>query len=207
MPSYFSICIGRQLASGGRAIGKLLAQRLDCAYYDKEIIFAAARESGFSPEVFERSDERPGFFATAIRSLSPFAQAADLASGPLSDDALFNFQCEGIRHAAARGNCIFIGRLANYVLRDNPRMLSVFVTADKDERARRIAQTENIDTEAALRLIEKADSRRADFYNFYSGLSWGAADGYDLCINSSRLGIEETASFIEAFARQQLKIE
>ena len=104
---------------------------------------------------------------------------------------------ERIRKAADEGNCIFIGRAADYVLRDHPRRLSLFVTADVQERISTLMADKGMDKDAAARLIEKVDAARAAFYNFYSGHTWGAAASYDLCINLSRTGLEGAVAIVE----------
>lgn len=202
----FSICIGRQLGSGGRAIGHLLAERLGLAYYDREIMSRAAAESGFCTEVFERADEKKSLFRAFLGGVAPFFGSSEgLYANQLSDESLFRLQAEAIRTAAAERSCVFIGRCADYVLRDMPRCVSVFVAADPDDRVSRICQHDACDRKTALRLMETGDRERAAFYNFYSAGTWGAASTYDLCINSSRLGAEATADVIERFVLDTLE--
>ncbi|MBR1733568.1 MAG: cytidylate kinase-like family protein [Alloprevotella sp.] len=193
---FFSICIGRQLASGGRALGRLLAERLEAAYYDSELLDLAARESGFSREVFERNDERRGFFGSAIRSMASVISTGGQFPQPAQGVRLFELQAEAIRKAAAGGNCIFIGRAADYILRDHPRCLSVFVSASDAERKAALMEDKGISEAEARHMMERVDAKRAAFYNFYSGRTWGAAASYDLCINVSRTGIARAADLI-----------
>ncbi len=205
--SPFIINIGRQLGSGGRAIGRLLAERLDIAYYDKEILAMAAKESGFCTEIFERRDEQKGIFRSLFGSLTPLmGGSGNFYRNEISDENLFRIQSEAIRKAAGAHSCIFIGRVADYVLREHPRCVNVFIAADTDDRVQRICEFEQCDRAAALKLIEHIDRQRADFYNFYSARQWGAAATYDLCINSSALGIEGTADFILDFVHKKLNI-
>jgi len=200
----FTICIGRQLGAGGRTIGKRIAEILSMEYYDKEILAMAARESGYSEELFAKQDEKKGFFANVMRSVSPFSSGGVYYGGTLSDAALFELQTEAIRKAAADHNCIFIGRAADYVLRDFERMVSVFISADEDDRLQRVCQFDHLDEYAAHKRIEKIERKRAAYYNFYTGKRWGDAASYDLCVNSSRLGYEQTAQFIADFTRHRL---
>lgn len=201
----YVINIGRQLGSGGRAIGMLLAKELDIAYYDKEILTIAAQESGFCTEVFERSDEHKGFFRSMFGNLIPaMSSGTDFYRNQLSDEHLFQLQAEAIRKAAQKQSCIFIGRCADYILRDHPRCVNVFVVADKEDRIRRICEADSCDRSAAEKKIENGDRQRAEYYNFYSTGRWGAADTYHLCINSSTMGIEATAEFIKNFIRKKL---
>ena len=189
-PEPFIINIGRSLGSGGRAIGHILAKDFDIAYYDREILNLAAKESGFCAEVFERNDEKNRFLRT-LGNIIPFiGGGATYYDNELSNENLFRIQSEAIRKAAADHSCIFIGRCADYVLRDNPRCVNVFITANMEDRIASVMKWNNCTAEKAQEVIEKGDSERASFYNFYSSGTWGAASTYHLCINSSVLGIE-----------------
>lgn len=202
----FIINIGRSLGSGGRAIGHILAKDFDIAYYDREILNLAAKESGFCAEVFERNDEKNRFLRT-LGNIIPFiGGGATYYDNELSNENLFRIQSEAIRKAAADHSCIFIGRCADYVLRDNPRCVNVFITANMEDRIASVMKWNNCTAEKAQEIIEKGDSERASFYNFYSSGTWGAASTYHLCINSSVLGIEETAVLIKNFVIQKLKL-
>lgn len=202
MKSPFVINIGRQLGSGGRSIGRLLSESLHIKYYDKEILQLAAQESGFTPEVFARNDERKGFFHSLLGNLAPVVSATnhELYSNSLSDENLFRIQADAIKRAAAEHSCIFIGRCANYVLREHPHCLNVFITANPADRVSRICEAMQVDERTAEKMMHQGDSSRAAYYNFYSAGKWGDAATYDLCINSSVLGIERTAEFIQEYA-------
>lgn len=205
-PEPFIINIGRSLGSGGRAIGHILAKDFDIAYYDREILNLAAKESGFCAEVFECNDEKNRFLRT-LGNIIPFiGGGATYYDNELSNENLFRIQSEAIRKAAADHSCIFIGRCADYVLRDNPRCVNVFITANMEDRIASVMKWNNCTAEKAQEIIEKGDSERASFYNFYSSGTWGAASTYHLCINSSVLGIEETAVLIKNFVIQKLKL-
>ncbi len=200
----YVINIGRSLGSGGRAIGHLLADTLGIAYYDREILLLAAKESGFCPEVFERSDEKNKFLRT-LGNIIPFVgSGSTFYNNELSNENLFRIQSDAIRKAAEDHSCIFIGRCADYVLRNHPRCVNVFITANMDDRIANVMKWNNCDEQKARDIIEKGDSERADFYNFFSSGTWGAADTYHLCINSSVLGIERTAEFIIEFIEKKL---
>lgn len=206
-PEPFIINIGRSLGSGGRAIGHILAKDFGIAYYDREILNLAAKESGFCAEVFERNDEKNRFLRT-LGNIIPFiGGGATYYDNELSNENLFRIQSEAIRKAAADHSCIFIGRCADYVLRDNPRCVNVFITANMEDRIASVMKWNNCTAEKAQEIIEKGDSERASFYNFYSSGTWDAASTYHLCINSSVLGIEETAVLIKNFVVQKLKLQ
>ena len=194
---HFIINIGRQLGSGGRSIAAILAKHYGITAYDRNLIELAAKESGLSQEFFENADEKKshGFFHSLFS-----ARAATNALGGgdsyLSNNALFKVQSDIIRDLAERESCIFVGRCADYILREHPRCINLFFTANLEDRIARMANEKGITPEQAEELIEKTDRRRADYYNFYSGKTWGAAESYDLCINTSHLGHEATAKML-----------
>ena len=200
------LTIGRQFGSGGREIGKKLAKALNIAYYDKELMALAAKESGLSEEFFEKADERASSglsyaFTMGYSYMGLFTPYNDI----LSNDRLFLYQSDTIRNLAEKGSCVIVGRCADYILRDNPNCLSFFIHNTKENRIQRILESQNLTVEQAKELILKTDKSRASYYNYYTGKRWGHSDSYDLCVNSSILGIEGTAKFIEEFIK--LKVE
>ncbi len=204
-PQPFAINIGRQLGSGGRAIGRLLADSMGARYLDRELLTLAADRSGLSPEIFERTDEHKGFLHTLAGSLFPaFSAHTGYYDESVNDDTLFRLQSEAIRRAAQEAPCIIIGRCADYVLRDMPRTVNVFVVADRRDRIARLCRMNSITEAEAARRIDKGDQRRAEYYNFYTQQRWGAAETYDLCLNTSLFGIERTAEIIRQFAEEKL---
>ncbi len=197
------INIGRQFASGGRYISKKLCEEFGCKYFDKEILDLAAKESGFSPDVFKKSDEKKSFVHTLFHLHAPMLSDDNFYNNKFSEESLFKFQCDAIQKAASQGNCLFIGRCADYVLRDEPNTVSIFLAADMKDRISRTMERYNMDEESARKTISKKDSTRASYYNYYTGKKWGAAESYDLCINTSIFGLDETAKFIADFIRKR----
>lgn len=197
MNKKFVITIGRQLGSGGRSIADILARHYDITAYDRKLIELAAKESGLSQEFFENADEKKshGFFHS-IFSNRAAANALGGGDSYLSNDALFKVQSDIIRDLAERESCIILGRCADYILREHPRCINLFFTANLEDRIARMANEKGITPEQAEELIEKTDHRRANYYNYYSGKTWGAAESYDLCINTSHLGHEATAKML-----------
>jgi len=201
------ITIGRQLGSGGRTIAALVADHLGCQFYDREILNLAARESGFAEEAFEKIDEKRSIlraFSAATSFLTPHS-SIETPQGDFSPEGLFKFQSDAIRKAAEQASCVFVGRCADYILRDVEGLVTVFVTADLDERVEQVAQRHQCDHQEALRIIHHKESQRAAYYNYYTGKRWGDSSSYHLCINSSRLGIERTAQYIEEFVLKTYK--
>ncbi|MGM9704882.1 MAG: AAA family ATPase [Prevotella sp.] len=198
------ISVGRQLGCGGHVIAAILAEAFGCKLYDKEILNLAAKESGFCESFFKENDEQKGFFKSTVYTHMPFLSSSSFYNNKLSQESLFQFQSDAIRKAAEERSCVFVGRCADYVLRDNPRMVSIFISADIDERAARIADERGCDKETAVRIITTRENERANYYNYYTGKKWGHSASYDLCINSSRLGMEDTAEIIKMFIKKKL---
>ncbi|SEE52715.1 Cytidylate kinase-like family protein [Prevotella aff. ruminicola Tc2-24] len=200
------INVGRQLGSGGHDIGRMLALDFGAKYYDRELLNLAAKESGFSEKFFEENDERKGFLKGLFNVQTSHFSGSSLYKSNFSQESLFQFQSDAIRKAAAESSCVFVGRCADYVLRDLPNVVNIFVTASMDYRIRQIMNKQHLDEEAARNYIEKRENQRAEYYNYYTGKRWGYAASYDLCIDSSVLGIVETEKLIAEFIRKRFKI-
>ena len=200
------INVGRQLGSGGHDIGRMLALDFGAKYYDRELLNLAAKESGFSEKFFEENDERKGFLKGLLNVQTSHFSGSRLYKSNFSQESLFQFQSDAIRKAAAEGSCVFVGRCADYVLRDFPNVVNIFVTASMDYRIRQIMNKQHLDEEAARNYIEKRENQRAEYYNYYTGKKWGYAASYDLCVDSSVLGIMETEKLIAEFIRKRFKI-
>jgi cytidylate kinase len=210
MDDRYVINIGRQLGSGGKVIGEKLAARLGISFYDKELINLASKESGLCKELFEKADEKPS--QTIMGGLlgarfSLFTDTSLPYMNCLSNDALFKIQSDVIRKLAAEQSCLFVGRCADYILREDPRCVNVFITASMEARIKRLCEIEHLTKEEAEGRISKTDKKRSEYYNYYSYKTWGAASTYHLCIDSSVLGIDETVLFIEAFAKRKLGLQ
>jgi cytidylate kinase len=197
MKENYIITIGRQLGSGGREIGQKLSVKLGISFYDKELIRIASQESGLKEDVFEKADEKKHFsLFGGLLSFRGTAASEIYLNYYLTNETLFKIQSDVIRSLAEQKSCIFVGRCADYVLKESPRCLNLFISANMDDRIKRIAEIQNLPENKARNYIEKMDRNRTRYYNYFSGKTWGAADSYHLCINSSVLGIDETVSFI-----------
>lgn len=201
MDNQLIINVGRQVGSGGLVIAKLLAKHLDCTFYDKEILNLAAKESGFSEKFFERNDETKDYLRSRFHIHVPLLGETNFYNSDFSQEGLYKFQCEAIRKAAQQGNCVFVGRTADYILRDMKQKVDVFITANLSDRIEAVAQRHNLSHTEAKKYIQNKEEERASYYNYYTGKKWGAAESYDLCVNTSILGIERTAQYIEQFIR------
>lgn len=204
MENNFVINIGRQLGSGGRQIGRLLSSRLDMRFYDKELITLASKQSGLAKEVFEKADEKKSFTLTGgFLGIKTAILDEGYSNNYLWNEMLFQIQSDVIQELANKQSCIFVGRCADYILRDHPRVLNIFICAEEKDRIGRVADYYNTTEKKALELIEKTDKKRAAYYNYYTNKQWGKAESYHLCINSSVLGIEETTDYIEDFFKRK----
>ena len=199
------INVGRQLGSGGHDIGRMLALDFQAKYYDRELLNLAAKESGLSAKIFEQNDEKKGFFRGLLNLGTPHISSGDYKSG-LSQESLFQFQSDAIRKAASEGSCVFVGRCADYVLRDFPNTVNIFITASMKYRIEQIMNKQHIDTESARKFIEQGENRRSQYYNYYTGKKWGHSESYDLCIDSSVLGLMETEKLIAEFIRKRFQL-
>lgn len=195
------INVGRQIGSGGGEIARILADKFDCRFLDKELLNLAAKESGFSEKFFEQSDEQRGFLKSLFHIHAPFVGDSNMYRNNFSEENLFLFQSEAIKKAASECSCVFVGRAADYILRDEPNAISIFITADIESRIDNVSKRMGIDKEAARKFIEDKEDERSKYYNYYTGKKWGHASSYDLCVDSSILGIEQTAEFIANFIK------
>ena len=189
MENRIIINIGRQFGSGGRTVASIIGEKLGVEVYDNELIFKAAERSGVKPEFFRHNDEKKRFFTFG------YSQNA------INDEGLFKIQSDTIRGIAESGSAIFVGRAADYVLRDM-KCLDVFVCAPFEWRRDLVSERAKMSPEDAAKLIQKKDKSRESWYNFFTFGNWGVASNYDLCLDSSILGLEGTADFIIDFARR-----
>ena len=201
------ISVGRQLGSGGCEIAKKLAADLGCKFYDHELINMAAERSGFNPKIFEQQDESRGTLKTLFGAFSGRLGRMfnEFYSNSMSQEELFQIQSEVIFKAAKTENCVFVGRCADYILRNKQGLFSVFITADDADRVRVVAERQKCSESEARRYIEHCEAQRATYYNFYTSKKWGVAASYDLCVNSSMLGWEGTAELIESVIKQKME--
>ena len=204
----FVVTIGRQFGSGGRILGKTVAKKLGIDYYDKELLFEAAKKAGVSEEFFKKSDEKFPKFLNGIFSFSmgynPYTFYAGSTS--ISDDNLYRAMSELIHSLAEKSSCVIVGRSADYVLRDHPRCINVFVHAPIEERVKRImARGDSLTPQQARSLAEKTNKLRANYYNFYTNKTWGDAKTYDLTIDSSQMPMDDVAEVVCEYVRRRLK--
>ncbi len=198
------ITIGRQFGSGGREIGRILSQKLDVPFYDRDLITRAAKESGFCEELIETHDERPtnSFLYNLVMDTYSFGYtAAGMVDMPISQK-VFLAQFNAIKKIADEGPCVIVGRCADYALADRPNHVSVFISADMDIRIKRIMEKYDLTQSKAKDMIVRQDKQRQNYHNYYANGKWGYCESYDLSLNSGILGIEGTANLLEIFVRE-----
>ena len=193
------ITIGREYGSAGREIGYKVADYFGIKLYDKEMLARAAKESGICQELFETHDEKPTssfLYSLVMDTYSLGYSAGSYADMPINHK-VFLAQFDTIKKIASEGPCILVGRCADYALEDFDNVLSVFIHADMNARIRRIARIYDLTDAKAKERIVKTDKQRASYYNYYSNKKWSDADSYNICLDSSVLGIDGTAEAIE----------
>lgn len=184
------ITVGRQHGSNGHDIARLLAEELNMKCYDKEIVDEAANHSDFSRDLIDAFDEK------RMSAFILHAGGYGLNENFRLNMQVVSAQFEAMRNIAEKGNCIFVGRCADYILRDHDDLISVFILGDMDERLKCLERRQGLDEVEARKKIKEVDKDRSSFYRYYSDQTWGDAQNYDMCINSSKLGVEGTVQVI-----------
>ncbi|HHZ06278.1 MAG TPA: cytidylate kinase-like family protein [Clostridiales bacterium] len=196
------ITISREFGSGGREIGKAVADRLGIKFYDKELISLAAKESGVNPEVFEHADEHAT--NSLLYSLSMGVYNMGNGYAPIRDmpvnDQLYILQHKIIKSLASEP-CVIVGRCADYILREKTNCINLFIHADIEYRAKRAISIHDVPEHKAESVVRKTDKTRANYYNFYSDKKWGMAENYDLSINSGVITTEQAVELISEYVR------
>lgn len=208
------VTIGRQFGSGGRELGKKLAERIGAKYYDKELLSEAASRAGMNENFFHRNDERFPSFINGLFSFAFGYNTSNLFSGStsISDENIYRAQSDYIRSLAeADHSCVIVGRTSDYVLRNHPRTVNVFVHAPEDVCIERIIKRDGEPSPEYRRAVyekTKAKARRinklrANYYNFYTDKTWGHATSYDLTFDTSKMSIDSIVEVIAEYISQR----
>lgn len=202
------ITIGRESGSGGRKIALRLSEVLGIPCYDKELIAVAAKNSGLCEEILESHEERPtrSFLYSLVMDTYSMGYHAGQIDMPM-EQKVFLAQYNTIKDLASKESCIFVGRCADYALEEDPDVVSVFITADDEDKIRHVMKTYELTHDSAKNHLQKTDKRRSNYYNYYSNKTWGEAQTYDLCLNRSRLGFEGTVEAIVEFVKLKKRHE
>ncbi len=190
------ITIGRQFCSGGSEIGKKLSDKLEIPYYDKAIMEHAAEEHGFSEEYVKEFEEKHS--NSFLYSLSAYSYENSVAGNATVSPSLqiVLSQFEFIREAAAKGPCVIIGRCADYVLKNNPNVLNVFIYADLDDRIKETMRRYSIPENTASKMLRRTEKLRANYYNFYTDRKWGDMNNFHMALNTSYFSIDDAVEMI-----------
>ena len=187
-----TIAISRQFGSGGRTIGKLLAEQLNIPLYDREIISQVAKESGFAESYVEEKGE----YGSSDKAAGMFINRSCYSSAS-NEDTIWNFQTKFIKEHAEKEPCIIIGRCADYILRNRLDVLRVFIHADMKERIKRISEIYKINDSDPEKLLHQKDKRRAAYYQFYTDIKWGDTKNFHITLDSSAFGIEKCVQILK----------
>jgi len=191
------ITVGRQYGSGGRYVARLLAEKLDIPFYDKELLAEVAKDSGICKELLEEHDEKnTKSFLFSMMSGTSMGENGNMYMDMPMNHRIFLAQFDTIRRIADEGPCVIVGRCADYVLRDHENVLNVFIKADQEERIRRIVAYYGVDPLKAEEQLKKADKQRASYYNYYATGNWGDVSNYDLCVDTGAFGITGAVNVI-----------
>ena len=208
MESHLIISIGRQIGAGGLGVARRLSEEFGLKVYDKELLVEVARESGLDESCFQQRDEYSSRGTrTALQSFRSLLGLYNRAgtNTVMTEEQLFKIQSEVMRGIAAKEDCIIVGRCADYILRDEPRLATFFICADLESRVRNLMKVGGKTEEDARRFIELGDRKRAEYYNYYTFKRWGDSASYDLCIDATKLGddVERVVDLIKYYLKQR----
>ena len=191
------ITIGRRFGSGGRLIGKAVAEKMGLPFYDKEIIEKAAKDSGLCDSFLENFEQT--HTSSLLYSLVMNAQNGGFYMGKPVELMAYEAQINAVRSAASSGECVIVGRCADYILKDDYDVASIFITASPDYRAKVVAERDGISVKDAQAKLVRMDKARASYHNYHAETKWGASDSYELCIDSENISENDAADLIVTY--------
>jgi len=201
------ITIGREYGSGGKEIGEKLAKEFDIPFYDKELISIASKQSGICEDLFYQNDEvqSGSFIYSLLMGTYSIGEGGMIHPEMPFNEKVFLAQFDVIKDLAKKGPCVIVGRCADYVLKDEKNVMNFFITADLESRIERVSKSQDNKQKKIEETIKKFDKKRATYYKYYASKKWGLASNYDLCINSSTLGIDNSVQIIKNFVEYKEK--
>ncbi|HHW46822.1 MAG TPA: cytidylate kinase-like family protein [Clostridiales bacterium] len=202
--SNFVITIARGYGSGGRTVGKMLAERLNISYHDKDLINLASEESGIHVSLFGKVDEQPPSRIFRKKNIYRGELFHPESDEFVSEDNLFNYQAKIIKDIASNSSCVIVGRCADYILKDYPNLIRLFIYADLETCIKNVVDMYSISPEEARKRIKKIDKERSSYYRYHTGHDWNNAYNYDLCLNTSRMDFETCVEIILSYIRIKL---
>ena len=198
------ITISREFGSGGRTIGRMVAQKLGIPFYDKELVDQIALESGFAPKFVEEHGEHSPSGSLFSYAFAPQG-VPGIMNGLSTADFLWNIQCSVIQQLAEKGPCVIVGRNADYILKDRPECLHIYTFADVPYRAERIVRLYGESEKSPEARLAEKDKRRRVNYQHYTGRTWGQAQNYDICLDTGVLGIEQCVDIVVSIVENSKK--
>ena len=210
MDKKFAVTIARQYCSGGHEIGEKLAKKLGVDFYDKELIALAAKKSGYAESVFEKADEvaTNSLLYSVVMGSYPMNSLFFQNNNMLTNDTLFAIQSKVIKELVQEKSAVIVGRCSNYILRDEPNLVRVYLRADTEFRKKRFMELygdENTKEKDIEGILTKADKKRATYHSYYSGNEWDSVNGYDIVINTAKIGIYDAVDQIIAYLESVVK--
>ncbi len=198
------ITIGRQYGSGGREVGRRLAQRLEIPYYDKELLAEASKDSGICEELFENHDEKPtrSFLYSLVTGVQTHGNPSTMYMDMPLNHRIFLAQFDTIRRIAGQGPCVVVGRCADYVLRDEKYVINVFLKADMEHRKARAIER-GAEPMRAEEVVKRHDKERAAYYNYYATTNWGDVNNYDICLDTGKIGYDGAVEMICEYVKRR----
>ncbi len=199
------IVISRQVGSGGDEIARKLSELINIPVYDKQKIVDLAKESGISENLFDGLEEHPtsSLLYSLVIGLKSGSDASCIAS-PFHTDNVFGVQANIIRRLADNGSCIFLGRCADYILREHNNLTNIYIWASDDFRVNRVMNKIGLTHTEAVDYVSRIDKRRRSYYDFYTSKAWGDVENYDLTINPEKIGIDNTAKIIAEYVNSKI---
>jgi cytidylate kinase len=199
--SKYVITIARGYGSGGRTIGKMLAEKLDIPFYDRDLLRLASDDSGINQDLFAKADEK--IKKSLLFNIANKAYKGELippdSDDFVSNDNLFNYQAKIIKELATTESCIIIGRCADFILKDYENVIKVFVHAPLEKCIETLKEMTGKPEKEIEKQIASIDKHRAEYYKYYTGRDWEDAKNYDLCLNSSHLGFEKCVEIVKSY--------
>lgn len=204
---HYVITIARGYGSGGRTMGKMLAEELGIHYYDRELLRLASDDSGINEELFGKSDEqlKKSLLYKIMRKEYRGELIPPDREDFVSNDNLFNYQAKVIRDIAAQESCIIVGRCADYILKDMNNVVKIFIYASLEDCVVRLKDMFSLPEKELEKKVHSIDKRRAEYYRYYTGRDWQDARNYDLCLNSKQLGFDKCVEIVKNYLNIRLQ--
>lgn len=192
------VTVSREAYCGGDEFAKMLADKAGFKFYDREIISLASQKSGIHEEHFESVEKKPtnSILYSVVMGMYSSRGAYVKLDDVLTDDKIYKVQADIIRDMAAQGNCVFVGRCSDYILRNNEKCFNIFLRGDLDDRVKRAMDEQNTSEAEAKKIVSRADKKRRSYYNYYTNREWGNINNYDIALNLSKISEKDAVDVI-----------